>query len=211
MSKNTKVLALFKEDNNGNIKLLEIDAVQCRSLAVGPSTISENGLNFLSGTFGGITLSNNTITSNSLTLSVASGSINFSGASLVNVGSITTDPGFYSKAFGMVQVPSNSSNLLGSIILPANSVTILKPEFIASTSSGVSACGINPQKIDYVGGTMTFLPYQTNSITVDDPMLNNITLTFTQSGSTLNITGNNPTPLTLGFKLTVSVTTMILA
>lgn len=201
--KETKVLRLFKEDNSGIIQLLDMPSIYCSKLTVGETQFSGSSVSL-----GGISFENETIKSNTLRFDIASGAIDFSGASLVNVGSITTDPGFYSKSFNKLSCPAGQSISLGTVQLLTDSVMILIPEIIGSTISGTSMALRNPRKIKNTSGTFNILPYMTDSITVDDPILNNVTMSFSGSGSTVDIIVFNGTPLAMDFKLTVSVTIM---
>lgn len=202
-----QVINLYYTDQNNNVSLFRMPgSIQCDQLIVGGSKISGDSFELSSGTIGGITLENHEIKSNTLTFDISSSTIDFGGASLLNVGSVTTNPDYYSTIFNTISTGPSQVVPAGQVTLPNNSVSIIKPEFIASRPSGVSACGTGPFKVNYIGGLMTFSQYQTRSITSDDTALDNLTVDLSQSGSNLILSANNNSIYSLEWRVTVSVT-----
>jgi len=203
-----QVVHSFSTNSNNEIALLRVNgSIQANIFSAGNTVISQDSISMPTGNIGGITLNNGTITSNDLSLVSTNNIINCNGATLINVGGISSNPNNYTVVFSGFQTNPSQTVLAGSITLPSGGcVCILDPEFIATRNTGMSAVGNNPQKVNFVGGVMSFVDYRNSAFLADDPAVSMTKITLVQSGNSVNIMATGADLYVLSWVITVIVT-----
>jgi hypothetical protein len=181
---------------------------------VGPLSSTNNAIVLWNGTSGStVENSNITIIGNSLstasgdlTITSSTGTVNFNGGTLTNIGtlvadSITNTSGTSQTVYGskVVILGASSTNIL-VIPLPPNSSSIVSVDVsITNETDGTSSSAYSTHiRAKNMGGTITTFQYGT---LVDfDASLAAATILLTSTGSNLIIQGSGVSALTTGYQ-----------
>jgi hypothetical protein len=201
---------IFIFNSEGTAEVIDIKGVICDVLTVRGKKFDPSSAVFNPATIGGIHFADKVISSDTITFDVSGGTIDMGGATLTNVGGIVSNPNDYRAVYEPVIVPSVDTQNIATITIPiGNVVSTFYINFMAMSNSGMSVAGQLGYKTRKYVGIIDIMPCGYAGVTSDDPMLSNVDVTLTASGSTdVIIAFSNPTPLPLTVRITVDVTHM---
>lgn len=188
---------------DGEIDVIDVPGVICNVITIGGVILDPNNLSFNPATIGGLKFEDTNVSGPTLSFDISSGVIDFGGATLANVGGISSDPNDFKTIFPLASVPSNTTTTMGTISLPTgNLVANVTITAVIMANGGLTMTYSSGFKLSRYLGVYTIVANAPISITADDPIMNDVTVNLLPGGV---VTVNNPTPLGISVRVTAEV------